>query len=308
MNIDVKLELESYCEYLQKSLQNPLIYGNEYTQRRQLGEYNNLRVMNGLPMVYSITEEGLVETLSTLGSGGKSMGEGILKIGTALVKGLGVIKDKLVDATANADNINIKAQVVLNRAKQNGVMVEGEVKINSGNLQFDNRVSFEDIVDGLKSIKTHLSGFISWYRQYYQDTLVGKTDLDRGFTQFKISGDMLISFSDTSDHEEQNLKLNFNKASNRLKASNKVNPLTLHEISEIVSIVHEVATIVRSAHLDKTVDKIKDYINRVKDRKEITGTVYHAMQQVKNNVLVSIIDHILDSCMSALKYCEQSTY
>lgn len=246
MNTDVRLELESYCEYLQKSLQNPLVYANEYTQRRHLGEYNNLRYMNGLPMVYEITEEGLSDTLHTVQKAAVATGKGLFKIAEVLVRGIEYIRVKAIEATANADNVNMKAQTVLTKAKQNGVREEGQIKIAANLVQYNNRVDFDSIIAGLKSTHDHLPAFIKWYTSYYQHSVDGTYNHNNEFKSFKVSGDMEISMGSEAN------KLIFAKSDNRLKAANSAPILTYHQIEQIVNLVHEIASILRSTHLDKT--------------------------------------------------------
>lgn len=305
MNTDVRLELESYCEYLQKSLQNPLVYANEYTHRRHLGEYNNLRYMNGLPMVYEITQEGVSDTLRTVGKAAVVAGKGLFKVAEVLIRGIEYLRVKVVEATANADNVNMKAQVVLANAKHNGVRGEGVVRIAASSIQYNNRVDFDSIITGLTSTHEHLPVFIKWYADYYQHSIDGTSNHTSEFKSFKVLGDMSVSMEDST---EGNHALTFSKAGGRLKAANSAPVLTYHQIEQIVNLVHEIASILRSTHLDKTLDKIKDYIKRVKDQKDEMDSIHSAMRRVEANVLISIVDHLLESCIAVLKYCEQSTH
>lgn len=307
MTTDTVLELESYCDYLLQSNRSELGVCNPLTQMRQLGTLNNLRYINGLPMIYEITEESIGETLKSVA---KFSANTAIAIGEVLIRGLDQLHTKLIDATANADNINKKAQLVLGQAKRNGVKMEGVVSIASGDIQFNSKVDFDSIKLGFISVKEHLPGFIAWYRNYYNEVLKSRGDPDKvpRFKSIHLPGDMVIRFSESESDYNDSRKLVFTKASNRLKTANKVNVLTLSEIEEITHLVHDVASIIRSTQLDTTISRIKDYVKRVKDQKEQLDGLQQAIRNVSSNTLVKIVDHLLDSCITALKYCEQSTY
>lgn len=307
MTTDTVLELESYCDYLLQSNRSELGVCNPLTQMRQLGTLNNLRYINGLPMIYEITEESIGETLKSVA---KFSANAAITISEVLVRGLDQLHTKLIDATANADNVNKKAQLVLGQAKRNGVKGEGMISIASSDIQFNSKVDFDSIKLGFSSAKEHLPQFITWYRNYYNEVLKSKGDPDKvaPFKSIHLPGDMVIRFNESESDYNDNRKLVFTKASNRLKTANKVNVLTLSEIEEITHLVHDVAGIIRSTQLDTTISRIKDYVKRIKDQKEQLDGLQQAIRNVSSNTLVKIVDHLLDSCITALKYCEQSTY
>lgn len=307
---DVALELESYCEYLLSSHRSTLGVPNTLIQMRQLGKLNNLRHVNGLPLIYSITEESIGETLKAIGHGSAVVGKGLFKVGEVLVRGLEGLHSKIVDATANADNVNKKAQLVLAQAKRNGVKMEGEVSIAAGDIQFNSKVDFDSIKRGLTSAKEHMPWFIVWYRNYYKAVLKnGKSPSSVAtFADIRLPGDRVISHRVPDNERDEDRKLVFDKAGNRLKVANKVNVLTLAEIEEITHLVHELALILRSTQLDTTISQLKDYVKRVNDQKEEVGGLRQAISNVSCNTLVQIVEHLLDSCITALKYCEHSTY
>lgn len=309
MSEDVALELESYCEYLLRSHNSALGVPNTLIQMRQLGTLNNLRYVNGLPMIYSITEESIGETLKAIGHGSAVVGRGLFRVGEVLVRGLEGLHAKIVDATANADNVNKKAQLVLAQAKRNGVKMEGEVSIAGGDIQFYSKVDFDSIKRGFISAKEHLPQFITWYRTYYKSVLKdGKSPSSVAtFADIRLPGDMAISYRDPSENErDEDRKLLFTKAGGRLKVANKVNVLTLAEIEELTHLVHELAVILRSTQLDTTISQLKDYVKRVKDQE--VDSLRQAINNVSCNTLTKIVEHLLDSCITALKYCEHSTY
>lgn len=309
MSEDVALELESYCEYLLRSHNSALGVPNTLIQMRQLGTLNNLRYVNGLPMIYSITEESIGETLKAIGHGSAVVGRGLFRVGEVLVRGLEGLHAKIVDATANADNVNKKAQLVLAQAKRNGVKMEGVVSIAAGDIQFHSKVDFDSIKRGFISAKEHLPQFITWYRIYYKSVLKdGKSPSSVAtFSDIRLPGDMAISYHDPSENErDEDRKLLFTKAGGRLKVANKVNVLTLAEIEELTHLVHELAIILRSTQLDTTISQLKDYVKRVKDQE--VDSLRQAINNVSCNTLTKIVEHLLDSCITALKYCEHSTY
>lgn len=306
MELDSVLELESYCDYLLQSNRPELGVCNPLTQMRQLGKLNNLRYVNGLPMIYEITEESIGDTLRDIGRGSAAVGKGLFTVAEVVFRGLEAVHTKLIEATANADNVNKKSQHVLSQAKRNGVKEDGQVSIASGDIQFNSKIDFESIKAGFISAKEHLPKFISWYKNYYNEVLKEGNSSNKvaGFKDIHLPGDMMISLKTDGDKDEVELV----KAPNRLKTVNKVNVLTLSELEEIAHLTQELAVIIRSSQLDTTVNRIKDYVKRVKDQEEQTESLPAAIKNVGSNTLIKIVDHLLDSCITALKYCEHSTY
>lgn len=302
-NNEAFMALESYCEYLTGVIESPFPCVNNYTIERHIREFNQLRTAVGMESISSITLESIKSTLSVVGSGLVKAGKIGATVGEVILSGIVSAHALIVDLTANADDINKKSQVVLRNAKRFGVKEDDNlITVNGSKLQYNNKLTVKDIIVGLHEAKARLPIYVEWAKEHYTLAMEHSKFLpthEKKFASFNLPGDKVVSIS---DHQ-----ISLHDRKDKLKTDTKLTPATISEIEEISELVHSLAGTIRSTGLDTLLGKVKDYVKRTNDNKETVVKYNTVFNPTAITALVSVVNHLLDSCVAALVYCEKST-